>query len=128
MDEKSSGMPVTDPKHVLIVDDDPELCEALTRALADGVGRFLVSTAANAQDARWLAAHEQFDAAIVDVTLPGELGTSLAEHLAGLGIPCVLMSGDMREKTPSRRRFRLVNKPFRLETLRAALRELLEEP
>jgi DNA-binding NtrC family response regulator len=121
-------MPGTDPKHVLIVDDDPELCEALTRALADGAGRFLVSTAANAQDARWLAAHEQFDAAIVDVTLPGELGTSLADHLAGLGIPCVLMSGDMRDKAPNRRRFRLVNKPFRLETLRAALRELLEEP
>jgi two-component system, OmpR family, phosphate regulon response regulator OmpR len=120
-------MSAIDPKHVLIVDDDPELCEALTRALADGEGKYLVSTAANAQDARWLAAHEQFDAAIVDVTLPGELGTSLAEHLAGLGIPCVLMSGDHREKTPHRRRFRLVNKPFRLETLRGALRELLED-
>ena len=121
-------MPAGEPKHVLVVDDDPQLCEALTRALADGDGAFLISTAASAQDARWLAAHERFDAALIDVTLPGELGTSLAEHFDQLGIPCVLMSGDARlVKIRPRRPFRLVVKPFRLATLLAALRSVLDE-
>jgi DNA-binding NtrC family response regulator len=124
-------MRATNPKHILVVDDDPQLCDALTRALADGGGEFLVSTAANSHDARWLAAHERFDAALVDVTLPGELGTSLAEHLAAVGIPCVLMSGDQRQAKmspgPQRPPFQLVTKPFRLETLRSAIRAVLEE-
>jgi two-component system, OmpR family, response regulator len=121
-------MSAVDPKHILIVDDDPQLCEALTRALSDGGGEFLVSTAATAHDARWLASHEKFDAALIDITLPGELGTSLAEHLSDAGIPCVLMSGDQRKvMQPPRRPYRFVRKPFRLETLRAALRAVLED-
>lgn len=120
-------MSAIDPKHILVVDDDPQLCEALTRALSDGEGVFLVSTAATAHDARWLAAHEKFDAALIDITLPGELGTSLADHLTDAGIPCVLMSGGQRQAASEPRRpYRFVRKPFRLETLRTALRAVLE--
>jgi DNA-binding response OmpR family regulator len=64
---------------ILIVDDEPGLCDVLEEYLvAQG---YTALTAENAAAARQLAAEQRVDAALVDITMPGEDGLSLARHL-----------------------------------------------
>ena len=85
--------------HILIVDDEAEVRELLADFLSDYGCR--VRTAANAGAARRMVATEEFDAALVDVTMPGEDGFSLARHLrAGgdLGLLMITASGDVFDR------------------------------
>ena len=64
---------------ILIVDDEPELCEVLEEYLnAQG---YTALSAENAVAARALCAKQAIDLAILDIHLPGEDGLSLARHL-----------------------------------------------
>ncbi len=59
-------------KHILVVDDDTRLRNLLQRFLRES--GFLVSTAKNAEDARFLLSQYKFCLLIVDVMMPGESG------------------------------------------------------
>jgi two-component system phosphate regulon response regulator OmpR len=64
---------------LLVVDDEPELREVLTDYfVAQGC---TIYSADRAAAARALAAEHRIDGALVDVTMPGEDGLSLARHL-----------------------------------------------
>jgi len=64
---------------ILIVDDEPDLREVLEEYFV-GQG-YRVLTAANAIAARAVAAGQPVDVALLDITMPGEDGLSLARHL-----------------------------------------------
>jgi DNA-binding response OmpR family regulator len=64
---------------ILIVDDEPAVREVLEEYFARH--GYAAVTAENAAAARVLAAKQSFDLALLDITMPGEDGLSLARHL-----------------------------------------------
>lgn len=78
-----------DMPHILVVDDDTRLREALRRYL--GQNGFLVSTAADAAEARAKLDSLAFDLMILDVMMPGESGLDLTRGLKGR-IPILLLT------------------------------------
>jgi len=85
---------------ILVVDDEPEIATMLARALTPR--GFVVETALSAEEALRLAATETFDAALVDLVMPGRDGKDLAAALRERipGIPIGLLTGYTR--TPLR--------------------------
>lgn len=65
--------------HVLVVDDDVRLRELIRRYLVDQ--GFLVSTAADAKEARSRLSSLAFDIVVLDVMMPGESGLDLTRDL-----------------------------------------------
>jgi two-component system phosphate regulon response regulator OmpR len=74
---------------VLVVDDEPDLREAVAEYLARR--GFNVRSAADASAARRLLAEAPADAVILDITMPGEDGLSLARALRAGGDVGILM-------------------------------------
>jgi DNA-binding response OmpR family regulator len=76
------------PVHIVVVDDEPEIRIMLSDYL--GHAGFRVSTAEGGAAMRQLLAEESADLVILDITMPGEDGLSLArflrEHTKGVGI------------------------------------------
>lgn len=82
-------MMVLEPKHILVVDDDDKLRALLTQFLsAQG---YIVSYAENAADARRLLKVFTVDLVLLDVMMPNEKGTVLAQELRAKGAPPVLL-------------------------------------
>ena len=67
------------PPHVLVVDDDARLRSLLARFLSSN--GFMVSTAADAAEARRHLAALQFDILVIDVMMPGESGLALTKSI-----------------------------------------------
>jgi DNA-binding NtrC family response regulator len=65
---------------LLIVDDEPLICETLAEYLANE--GFETAVCGSAEDALVLAGERQFDVALCDVQLPGIDGIQLLERLA----------------------------------------------
>lgn len=78
--------------HVLVVDDDERLRTLLRRYLSDN--GFVVTTAADAAEARAAQATLVFDLLVVDVMMPGEDGLSLTRALreAGNTVPVLMLT------------------------------------
>lgn len=78
--------------HVLVIDDDRRLRELLRKYLSDN--GFLVTTAEDAAVARATMAGLSFDAAIVDVMMPGQSGLDLTRSLrdSGLDLPILMLT------------------------------------
>lgn len=83
--------------HVLIVDDDPNLCRSLKRVLvAEG---YRVSVAGDAEIATRLISSEVFEAALVDFHLPGPDGLSVLASIRQRQPACarLLMSASLEK-------------------------------
>jgi hypothetical protein len=78
--------------NVLVVEDDPVPAAALCSALRE-MGARIVGPAATVSEALVLLASEQVDAAILDVSLGGDLVYPVADILMERLIPFVLASG-----------------------------------
>jgi two-component system phosphate regulon response regulator OmpR len=77
--------------HILVVDDDTRLRNLLRKYLSDN--GFMVSTAADAKEARQQLAAIAFDLLVLDVMMPGENGLALTRSLrAGSAIPVLLLT------------------------------------
>jgi DNA-binding response OmpR family regulator len=83
--ETSDAMPTT----ILAVDDEPELLSMLEEYLTSRGYR--VVTANSAKDARSILANTKIGLVLLDITLPGEDGLSLARHLREHGGPPVIL-------------------------------------
>ena len=59
-----------DAKHILVVDDDTRLRNLLQRFLREN--SFLVSTAKDAEEARFMMQQYKFNLLIVDIMMPKE--------------------------------------------------------
>ena len=85
--------PVIAKKKILVVDDEPFVCDAVKMMLAfDG---HEVQTANSAQEALQLFDEHQFDLVITDQMMPGMTGVQLATQLASLQpqLPVILYTG-----------------------------------
>lgn len=77
--------------HILVVDDDDRLRQLLRKYLADN--GYLVSTAADAAEARAKLAMIEADLVVLDVMMPGEDGLSLTRFLRqSSAIPILLLT------------------------------------
>ncbi len=74
-----TGLDAAVGPHILIVDDDKRIRTLLSRFLA-GEG-YLVSAAANAEEAMARLEDMTFDLIVLDVMMPGESGTQFAQRL-----------------------------------------------
>jgi len=73
----------TYPPHILVVDDDARLRTLLRKFLAEN--SFMVTTAADAAEARRHLAALQFDLLVVDRMMPGEDGLTLTRGIRSNG-------------------------------------------
>ncbi len=77
--------------HILIVDDDPDICTLLTQFLT-GQG-YTVATAGDGGAMRQALVNEAADLVILDLMLPGEDGLSLCRHLrATTSLPIIMLT------------------------------------
>jgi two-component system phosphate regulon response regulator OmpR len=75
----TATMPASPRATLLVVDDEPDVCEVLSEYfVAHG---YAVIAAPGAAAARELAAGQLVDLALIDINMPGEDGLSLARHL-----------------------------------------------
>jgi two-component system phosphate regulon response regulator OmpR len=115
------------PLGVLVVDDDPGICELLADYL--GEHECSVHLASDGAQARALLASQPISVALLDVGLPGEDGLSLARHLRehhDLGIIMVSGAGETIDRIIGLEvgADDYIAKPFELRELRARLRSV----
>lgn len=102
--------------HVLVVDDEPGICQMAATCLQQS--GFRISTAENAADAYNLLEQEPYDAILSDVMMPGEDGIAFLKrvHHAWPEMPVILMTGhaqlQMAVNAVQYGAFDFVHKPF----------------
>jgi DNA-binding response OmpR family regulator len=85
--------------HILVVDDEPDIRESFQEYLE--LNGYRVSCAPDAARARQLVAAHDIDLALVDISMPGEDGLSLARFLrehTNLAIIIVASAGDAMDR------------------------------
>lgn len=116
-------------RRILLVDDEPTLTEAISRAMPPG--EFTASTAATAEDAFFLLHAHSFDLVVLDISLPQRSGLDLLQQLRALDnrVPVLLLTS---HNEPADRVRGLeagaddyLGKPFSLPELIARVRALL---
>lgn len=125
--EKSAVMssPATPPKRILVVDDEPFVCDAVKMMLEfDG---HKVQTASSARNALEVFSPDKFDLVITDYAMPQMKGDELAARLRELAPqqPVVLITAYAEmlkvSQSPLSAVDGVVSKPFQLDDLRAAI-------
>lgn len=119
---------------ILIVEDDPEIREALADFL--GVKGYAVHQAGSVEEAVACLARETVDLVLLDVMLPGEDGLELCRRLRAAGAargPRIIMVTALIEPTDKVIGLELgaddyVSKPFDLRELLARIRAVLRRP
>src|SRR5579859_3111213 len=82
---------MNDSAHILVVDDDARLRQLLSRYLSEN--GYMVSTAADAAEARRQLDSMEFDLIVLDVMMPGESGVELTRGLRqGNTVPILLLT------------------------------------
>jgi signal transduction histidine kinase/CheY-like chemotaxis protein len=122
------------PYHILVVDDEQDVREALVSQL----GRLgcQVESTSTAEEALRLVRNAAYDRILVDVRMPGTSGLELHETLTGnspdTARRVVFMSGDVANEdliaSIQRTGNRFLEKPFTLPELRQALGDDLAPP
>ena len=111
--------------HVLVVDDEVEICQMVALCLQKTELR--VSSANNAADAFHMLELESYDAIVSDVMMPGEDGIHFLGrvHEAWPDIPVILMTGyaqlQMAVKAIKNGAFDFIHKPFDVDHLRKVI-------
>jgi len=97
-------------RHILLVEDDPELLMVLTQVLeSDG---YHVSGAARRQEALAVLRKGGVDLIVTDSVLRGGNGNDIVNRATSGGVPVILMSGE----------------PERIESLRVGSHPFLQKP
>jgi DNA-binding response OmpR family regulator len=91
-----SGMVENLEPHILVVDDDPAVCQMLQDYL--GANELRISAVADGAGMREVFAREAIDLVLLDVRLPGESGLQLAAQLRQRArVPIILLTGRAEE-------------------------------
>jgi DNA-binding response OmpR family regulator len=107
------GGQMTKFQHILLVDRQPDVSEML-RGVLEYCG-YRVSVAGGDGDGRAILSRDAVDLLIADVAPRSNAGIALAEHAEELGIPSLLISGDIeRMDTLEAGPRPFMAKPFRL--------------
>ncbi len=82
-----------EPRRILVVDDDPGIGQMLAKAL--GRHGFVVDASLSAEEALARAESTRYDAALVDLVMPGRDGADLSATLRRQfpGLPVGLLTG-----------------------------------
>ena len=109
---------------VLVADDNAELME-LYRAALEGAG-YEVVAAATGTEAIAAAERAEFDAAVLDVLMPGGSGDAVAERLrvAKPKLPVLFVTGTYGDPFLGTSTRPVLHKPFTPEQLVGAVRAL----
>lgn len=117
--------PVIQPRHILVVDDEPLVCDAIKMLLAfDG---HKVETAHSASEALDLLAAGSYDVIITDFEMPQMKGDEFAARIKARSPrqPVIMITAYAELLQSSKRQLRavdvMISKPFLLENLREAL-------
>jgi CheY-like chemotaxis protein len=110
---------------VLVADDNVELVE-FCRATLEGAGYEVVAAATGAEAVR-AAESGRFDAAVLDVLMPGGSGDAVADRLrvAKPGLPVLLVTGTYGDPFVGPSSRPVLHKPFTPEQLVDAVRALI---
>jgi two-component system OmpR family response regulator len=112
---------------ILVVDDEPQICEMLSLILERG--GFVVYSAANGVQAlhKYHLYRNDIDLVIADIAMPDIDGEALASRLLAerADLPMILMSPCCDPTDDSRPNVRYLPKPFELSTLLSTVRSLL---
>lgn len=112
-------------KRVLVIEDEP----IVAMLLEDMLSEFdieIVGTASHLQDAINLAEKAEFDAAVLDVNLGGQLSSAVAAVLRRREIPFVLATGyDAPSSDEFDRNAPILHKPYVQSDLERALTQIL---
>lgn len=85
--------------HILVVDDEPEIRDMLQEYL--NLRGFVVSTAEGGEALRRIVAEESVDVVLLDISMPGEDGLSLARFLrdnSAVGIIMLTAAGEVVDR------------------------------
>lgn len=117
--------PTTAPRRILVVDDEPFVCDAVRMMLAfDG---HEVQTAGSGKEALELFQKGKYDVVLTDYAMPAMKGDELAMTIKSLAPeqPVVLITAYAEmlksEENPLQGVDFIVSKPFLLENLREAI-------
>ncbi len=114
---------------ILIAEDDTKLRRHLKQALVQG--GYAVDETGDGQEALWLGREHDYDAAVIDISMPGADGVTVTRSLrkAGKTFPVILATarGDLRDKVGGLDAGAddYLVKPFSTEELLARLRAVL---
>jgi CheY-like chemotaxis protein len=111
-----SPSPRDETKKILIVDDDPEVLEVLSRFLQKAPLHYKVQSVTNGEDAIAALVVEPPDLVLLDLNMPGVNGLEVLKHI-GREIPVMIVSGNV-DATPAEAlkhgAFAYLPKPFDL--------------
>jgi len=117
--------PTIEPRHILVVDDEPFVCDAVKMMLAfDG---HQVDSASSGKEALQLLEKGKYDLVITDYAMPAMKGDELAVAIKSRtpGQPVVLITAYAEMLKASNNPLRgvdfIISKPFLLENLREAI-------
>jgi DNA-binding NtrC family response regulator len=116
---------LSQPKHILGVDDDVDVRDVIVAILNDY--NFRVSNAASSSLMRdFLQTADPVDCVVLDALMPGEANISLVLHLKEVGLPVVMISGshDAMERAEENN-LQLLRKPFHAQELYHAVNTAL---
>jgi DNA-binding response OmpR family regulator len=119
---------MTDPLHVLVVDDEPRIRSMLRRYLT-GEG-MTVSDAGDGAGMRDVLEHEKIDLVLLDLMMPGEDGLSLARYIRQRSeIPIIMLTGkgDLIDRVVGLEAGAddYITKPFELREVLARIRTVM---
>ena len=122
-------VPETAMKHVLIVDDDYDICESLRLILED---RYRISTASHGVAALAVLERERVDAMILDLMMPLLDGESTLREVRARGMSVPVIIASAATYVPARARTSgasaWLQKPFDLRDLEDALERAMGDP
>lgn len=110
---------MSDRPHILVVEDDPLVCEVLVAALDE---EYTTTQVGTSREALECLLDGRFDLMLLDCTLPDGMDSRLVPKADQRGVPIILMSGDparMERLSGQPRPF--VAKPFSIAALLASI-------
>jgi DNA-binding response OmpR family regulator len=119
---------MSEPLHVLVVDDDPRIRTMLRRYLVEE--GFKVSDAAEGSAMRAVLEREEIHLVLLDLMMPGEDGLSLARHIRQRSeIPVIMLTGkgDLIDRVVGLETGAddYITKPFELREVLARIRTVM---
>jgi DNA-binding response OmpR family regulator len=116
---------IKQPARILVIEDESLVGMLIEQAIIE-IGCEVAGVASQIDTALELIASSQFDAAVLDINLRGEMSFPAARALRAKGAPFAFATGYEATQIPSDLRDApVLQKPFQTEQLEATLRRLV---
>ena len=115
------NLPALDGRHILVIEDEHIVAEALSRCLRT-CGAEIVGPAATVEQAlKLLETTDQIDGALLDIDLRGIRAYAVADRLIARGVPFVFATGYETTIPERYRHVTVIQKPFDVAETAAVL-------